>query len=507
MGQTYKYQAFISYAHTDEAAARRIHNALETFPIPADMDRAMRKKLTPIFRDVTELTAHHSLSEKIQEAVKNSRFLIVLCSPSAKSSHWVNEEIKLFRRLHGESAILSVIVDGDPETAFPPALTEDGREPLAANMTTREGFRFGVSQLAASMLGVGLDRLVQRDTKRRRKRMQLITTGALLFAGLMGGMAWTAVDARDEAEISRSEAEKMVEFMLTDLKEELEPLGRLSVLDDVGTRVTDYYDAIPLPDMDDDRLARQARARHLLGQVAENQGHAERAVTEIHAAYKATKEILRRNPTSINAIHAHSQSAYWLGELSQLSNQKVAAKELWLEYALLSKKLIEKDGLNYDWNMEAGWSQNNLGLLELEDQKWRLAIEYFASATIFFKKADNLNTGDNEPSEAIANAHVGISKAHLALGNRKEALQNRKKQLEILNVMIQQEPYNLPIRFRRVQAIYHLVTEFNTETENPKSLMRLATKEMNTLVNSDPTNKYWSEAAEKLNQVNSTTVP
>ena len=188
VNSNYRYAAFISYAHSDEAVAKRIHNGLETYPLPKDMDASARGKLTPIFRDVTELTAHHSLTEKIRDAVKTSRFLIVLCSPAAKNSHWVNEEIKLFRKLHGEGAILAAIVDGDPDIAFPAALTEDGREPLAANMTTREGFRFGITQLAASMLGVGLDRLVRRDSQRRRKRLQFITASALAFAGLMGAM-------------------------------------------------------------------------------------------------------------------------------------------------------------------------------------------------------------------------------------------------------------------------------------------------------------------------------
>lgn len=282
VNSNYRYAAFISYAHSDEAVAKRIHNGLETYPLPKDMDASAREKLTPIFRDVTELTAHHSLTEKIRDAVKTSRFLIVLCSPAAKNSHWVNEEIKLFRKLHGEGAILAAIVDGDPEIAFPAALTEDGREPLAANMTTREGFRFGITQLAASMLGVGLDRLVRRDSQRRRKRLQFITAGALAFAGLMGAMTWTAMDARDAAETSRSEAENMVEYMLTDLKGELDKVGRLSILNAVGDRVTDYYDAIPLSDMDDDRLVRQARARHLLGQVALSQGNSQKANEEFN---------------------------------------------------------------------------------------------------------------------------------------------------------------------------------------------------------------------------------
>ena len=111
ISDAYKYAGFISYAHANEAIAARLHKALETYPIPRSLllqtglDQS-RNKLSPIFRDATELTAHHSLSEKIRDAVETSRFLIVICSPAAKASHWVNEEIRLFRALHGEGSIL-----------------------------------------------------------------------------------------------------------------------------------------------------------------------------------------------------------------------------------------------------------------------------------------------------------------------------------------------------------------------------------------------------------------
>jgi len=217
----YKYAGFISYAHADEAMAARLHHALETFKIPGDISLSRDRKLHPIFRDTTELTAHHSLSEKIQDAVNSSRFLIVLCSSAAKSSHWVNEEIRLFRKLHGENSILCALLEGSPKTSFPPALIEGGREPLAANLSGgRAGFRLGTTQLAASMLNVGLDALIQRETKRRRIRNRLLTAGSMVFAALMGGMAWTAENAREAAEISRTEAENMVElfptWMMTD---------------------------------------------------------------------------------------------------------------------------------------------------------------------------------------------------------------------------------------------------------------------------------------------------
>ena len=442
VNSNYRYAAFISYAHSDEAVAKRIHNGLETYPLPKDMDASARGKLTPIFRDVTELTAHHSLTEKIRDAVKTSRFLIVLCSPAAKNSHWVNEEIKLFRKLHGEGAILAAIVDGDPEIAFPAALTEDGREPLAANMTTREGFRFGITQLAASMLGVGLDRLVKRDSQRRRKRLQFITAGALAFAGLMGAMTWTAMDARDAAETSRSEAENMVEYMLTDLKGELDKVGRLSILNAVGDRVTDYYDAIPLSDMDDDRLVRQARARHLLGQVALSQGNSQKANEEFNGAYKVTGEIYRRAPDDPDTIFAHSQSEYWVSKAYIEAEQYEKALPHRLAYDNFSEALYKIDPNNRLWILERGWAKDNLGTNYYKIGSYREASKYYLEAIEIFTEQLDLYPDDEEYLYEVTSSRRNLAIVQSAEGKIEEAIENYRAQIQSLKRLVKKYPQN-----------------------------------------------------------------
>jgi len=437
------YQAFISYAHADEAMAKRVQTALETYTIPRALKTKGQGKLSPIFRDVTELTAHHSLSEKITQAVQNSRYLIVLCSPAAKNSRWVNDEINLFRKLHGDSSILPALIEGTPSTSFPPALTQDGREPLAADMTRqKENFNFGISQMAASMLGVGLDELLQRHANRRRRRLQLITAGALSFAAVMGGMAWTAIDARDEAEVSRSEAEKMVEFMITDLKSELEPVGRLSILDNVGTRVTDYYDAIPLADMDDNRLARQARARHILGQVALDRGNLDKAKVEIEASYQSTQETLKRNPKDTNALFAHAQSAFWLGEIANITMNYEITQVFWEEYDDLSQQLYMRDTANIDWLMEAAWAQNNLGKILGKTGKNPEALEHFEMAISRFTKAIENAPDDIWIIIEKANAMAGKAKQQLKLGKTEDALKTNLDQIDILQEIHISEPNN-----------------------------------------------------------------
>lgn len=487
----YKYAGFISYAHADEVMAARLHHALETFKIPRDLSLSIDKKLHPIFRDTTELTAHHSLSEKIRDAVNHSRFLIVLCSPAAKLSIWVNEEIRLFRKLHGENSILCALLEGVPETSFPPALLQGGREPLAANLSGgRAGFRLGATQLAASMLGVGLDALIQRETKRRRVRARLLTTGSMVFAALMGGMAWTAETARDAAEISRTEAEKMVEFMLTDLKQDLEPVGKLGILDDVGSRVTDYYDAIPLSDMGDDRLARQARARHLLGQVALDQGKMDKAKTEIEAAYKATKEVLDRNPIDTNAIFAHAQSAYWVGEMASFLQNYDAMLKFWQEYNDLVRQLYQRDSTNIDWMMEAAWGQNNLGkvmgLLENHSQ----SLLHFQSSISIFSKLIDMKPDDTFVLLEKANALAGQSQQLTLLGRNVEAVDSKAQELVIFKKLYEKDPNNYMLLEDMLMANLAYI-KFSLDINNhcPVQSLNNTLHKYKNLINHDPSQR------------------
>ena len=68
----------------------------------------------PIFRDRDDLPAGSDLTQEVQAALRDSRFLVVICSPAAAQSKWVNQEIMLFKRLHGEGRVLAAIVDGEP---------------------------------------------------------------------------------------------------------------------------------------------------------------------------------------------------------------------------------------------------------------------------------------------------------------------------------------------------------------------------------------------------------
>ena len=107
-----KYRAFISYNHGDERVARKLHRRIEGFR-PSKRLNPRPRRLHPVFRDRDELAAATNLPEKVMAALQNSENLVVLCSPRAAASEWVNREIAAFAEMHGPDRIFPVIVEGE----------------------------------------------------------------------------------------------------------------------------------------------------------------------------------------------------------------------------------------------------------------------------------------------------------------------------------------------------------------------------------------------------------
>ena len=111
----YHYKAFISYSHKDHKWGGWLHRRLERYRLPKGFAKShSNTPLKPIFRDREELSAANDLSAEIEHALAESENLIIICSPHAAKSHWVNQEILSFKRQNRGAKIFSIIVDGEP---------------------------------------------------------------------------------------------------------------------------------------------------------------------------------------------------------------------------------------------------------------------------------------------------------------------------------------------------------------------------------------------------------
>ena len=231
-----KYRAFISYSHADSRWASWLHASLEKYRPPKPLigtvtERgAVPKRLAPIFRDRDELASATDLGTLINAALADSDCQVVICSPSAAKSKWVNEEILAFKRLGREDRIFCLIVEGEPnasdmpgrqgEECFPPALrfrmgangalSNVHSEPIAADARPgRDGRNNAKLKLLAGLLGVGFDSLKRREQQRRNRRLFAVACSALVGMVLTSGLAAYALVQRAAAQrlTVRAEAE------------------------------------------------------------------------------------------------------------------------------------------------------------------------------------------------------------------------------------------------------------------------------------------------------------
>jgi len=231
-----RYVAFVSYNHADRRWAKWVHHAVETYRVPSRLHRSAElaaissssTRLTPVFLDREELSTSSDLAGSVRVALEQSSYLIVVCSPRAAKSRWVNEEVRVFKELGLASRILCVIVDGEPNAAakgdeasecFPAAIrftveagqitTTPAAEPLAADL--RPGMdppRDARLKIVAGLLGVNLDDLRRREQARRIRRLSVLATAAAVGCVTLAGLTAAALFSRNEAQRQRQLAEQ-----------------------------------------------------------------------------------------------------------------------------------------------------------------------------------------------------------------------------------------------------------------------------------------------------------
>lgn len=196
-----KYDAFISYRHSDldKYNAMTIQRKLENFKLPKSMYGKTangKNRIERVFRDQDELPLASNLSDPIEDALENSEFLIVICTPRLPESKWCAKEIDTFIKLHGREHVLAVLAEGEPEESFPEALRyttkivsdDQGNsheerveiEPLAAD--TRGSSKKEINKkiddailrIAAPIFGLNYDDLKQRHKEQRTKKLLTI---------------------------------------------------------------------------------------------------------------------------------------------------------------------------------------------------------------------------------------------------------------------------------------------------------------------------------------------
>ena len=502
-----RYRAFISYSHQDAAAGRSLHRRLERYVVPKRLvGRAaargpVPRRLGPNFRDREDLPAADSLSDEVRAALAGSASLIVVCSPAARQSPWVAREIALFRSLHPDRPVLAALIAGTPADSFPDTLADGTREPLAADLQPAgDGPRLGFLKLVAGVVGVGLDELVQRDAQRRLRAVTAVTAMALAGMLAMALLTAMAVGARREAERQRAEAEGMVEFMLTDLRDTLEGVGRLDALDAVNARAIKYYDAQDISRLPPDSLERRARVMLAIGTELQTRGNLDEAKQWFEEARRTTAALLAADAGNPDRMWAHGQSEFALGSIAFDRQRYGEARSAFKAYRDLSEKLVAREPRNSRFLREAGFAQGNLCSVGVAEQSrpgetlvaCRAALAHMEAAAAATARPDAYALD-------IANRHAWLADAWRANGDDSKAREHRIAEEAIIGRLTANDPANMEVRLRWVGLQRALAgLEFTDGRPNQaRKRLESALEAADVMVAHEPSNERWATLRRK----------
>jgi hypothetical protein len=471
----YKYWAFITYSHADERWARWLHRALESYRVPRRVvgrptpQGPAPARLFPVFRDRDELAGSPELGPELQRALEQSRWQIVVCSPQAARSHWVNEEIRHFKSLGRSDRVLALIVDGEPHSAerpdrecFPPALkvrvdatgalTDEPAEPIAADARPDADGRGNAKlKLIAGLLGVPYDELRQRELHARNRRLAVAAAMASTVAAVTVVLAILAYQARNDALRRQQQAEDLLQFMLGDLRDKLEPIGKLSILDAVGQKAMDYFATLRPSDMTDAALGSRATALRQIGDVRIKQGDMPGAVAAFREAHKLDAELVARHPADTNAIRNVSHSEFSMGYAHYVKGEHDAALPWWTQRAETARRLAQLDP-GPDAAAILVDADTNVGALRFARRELDAAAAAFASALAMQQRLLQQEPDKRQHLENLASLHGWLCTLATERRDWPTAVQEAQRRAEPFRRLLELEPDNAPFRLRLAKA-------------------------------------------------------
>jgi tetratricopeptide (TPR) repeat protein len=410
----FRYWAFVSYSSNDKSWGRWLHRAIESYGIPAQLVNNLTpaghpapKRFRPSFRDREELPASADLSTQIEDALRSSRYLIVVCSKHAAQSRWVNKEIEIFQRLDRNNHILAIIVDGEPNAGderecFPPALRKC--EPIAADARPDgDGKANAKLKLIAGMLGVSFDALKQRDVHRRTSRMQIVLCLSLLLTTAFASLSWYANHQR----VIAVERRVIAVERLVDLR------GLISKL---LWGLVDNFDVLPGPLTYKDALLTGAEA-YLSELVEEDQDD------------KGLKRELAITYEKIGGVRLDQ------GRLTD-------ARKSYDLGLVIAQQLAKRDVSNASYQIDVASNYLGMGTVFLLQGKLTEAKVQFLTGLDFLQRL-RLNLPKYEPFQrSIARIYQGLALVHYEQGNTEKALWSLDESRNLYELLVRSNPKN-----------------------------------------------------------------
>ena len=332
--------------------------------------------------------------------------------------------------------------------------------------------------------------------RRHRVGVAFTATLAVLLVGVTINQTIQAElirEARDLADARRAQAEGVLDFMLGDLREKLEPIGRLEILGDVGDQAMAYFATIPEEEFSDQELSSRSQALYQIGQVRQTEGDAGEAVAAFRESLRLAQELSARDPTDVDRLFGLSQSHAYLA-LALWEGRELGAAEVEFQaYLKAAERLVERDEANLDYRLELAYAHSSIGSVREARGDLEAAGEAYSSSLTTLVDLVSRSPDNLDWLLELAESHNLLGVVDRKLGRYSQALEEHRREYELKTELLRRDPTHSTWRYRLASA--HLfMGELQAITGDLDGALRSreAGKEsLDSLTAYDPANTVW----------------
>ncbi|MFP3941389.1 MAG: protein kinase domain-containing protein, partial [Thermoanaerobaculia bacterium] len=295
------------------------------------------------------------------------------------------------------------------------------------------------------------DRLAYRLTRfaaRHRTLLAVAGVSAMLLSAALvaaAAMGVRAVRAHGLAEQRRVQAEELITYTLLDLRDKLEAVGHLDLLDDVGERALRYFAAVPEAELSDEELARRSTALYQIGDVRIRRGDLAGAKRPIEESLTLARRLAERHPGDPDRLFDLGQSEFWAGYAGWKRGDLAAARRHFEAYHEISARLVTAEPENRAWLGELSYAESNLGSVLEQEGDLAGALARFRSALEIDRRlvAEAETPGEvDERRFELAAAHNTVGVVLERMGRLDEAREHYEADLALRRRLAASDPAN-----------------------------------------------------------------
>jgi tetratricopeptide (TPR) repeat protein len=482
------YDAFISYSHAkDKPIAAALQSAIQKLGKPWYRRRALR-----LFRDDTSLSATPHLWPTIEQALGQSRHFLLLASPEAAASKWVNREVAHWLENNSIDTLLIGLTDGElawddsagdfsalENMPLPPGLAKrfpsepkwvdlrpyrEGAEHTASKRDAK--FTELAADFAAAIRGMPKEDLLSQEVRQQRRALTLAWSAAaslLILAVAATTAGIFAYRAQQEAIVQRNRAEETLaaatqtaNSLVFDLAQRFKnSIGiPAALIKDILDRARALQQQLSnsgqvTPDLKRSEAESLMETVNSLLAIGDTAG----ALAAAEQARQIFADLLAGNPNSADYQRELMVALDRIGDVQVAQGDLAGALMSFRDILAIADRLAKADPGNALWQLDLGISNERIGDVLMAQGDLAGALQSYQVRQDIVSRLAQSNPGNADWQRDLAIAYEKVGGVLAAQGDLTAALGSYQAEFAIFDRLAKLDPGNAD--WQRMLAVSH----------------------------------------------------